>query len=137
MGFVAHAGSRTAGPCYPDDACERSGRSRRSRGACARRLSHDCPPGNSPGCRVLTGSHAATHAQVPDGDAIILLVEDDPLLRVLSARALRRYGYQVLEAEGGLMLLRGAISVILSAERHNFELGSQVASHGTEKENAL
>jgi two-component system cell cycle sensor histidine kinase/response regulator CckA len=40
-------------------------------------------------------------AQVPDGDATILLVEDEPLLRDLSARALRRYGYQVLEAEDG------------------------------------
>jgi len=43
--------------------------------------------------------------RAPDGDATILLVEDDPLLRDLSARALRRYGYQVLEAEDGPVAL--------------------------------
>jgi len=50
----------------------------------------------------------APPTQVPEGDATILLVEDDPLLRDLSARALRRYGYQVLEAEDGPIALEMA-----------------------------
>ena len=45
-------------------------------------------------------------AQAPHGDATILLVEDEPLLRDLAGRVLRRYGYHVLEADDGPTALR-------------------------------
>jgi CheY-like chemotaxis protein len=47
-------------------------------------------------------------ALAPPGDATILLVEDDPLLRALAGRVLCGYGYRVLEAEDGPAALRAA-----------------------------
>lgn len=44
------------------------------------------------------------------GNATILLVEDEPLLRSLTARALRTYGYKVLEAADGPAALIAATS---------------------------
>jgi two-component system, cell cycle sensor histidine kinase and response regulator CckA len=50
----------------------------------------------------------------------ILVVEDDPAVRAVAARALKRFGYDVLAAEGGEEALqlarrhRGAINLLLT-----------------------
>jgi two-component system cell cycle sensor histidine kinase/response regulator CckA len=44
--------------------------------------------------------------QVSHGDATILLVEDEPMVRALAGRVLRGYGYHILEAEDGPTALR-------------------------------
>jgi PAS domain S-box-containing protein len=46
--------------------------------------------------------------QIPDGDATILVVEDEPSLRALTVRVLRKHGYHILEAEDGPTALRAA-----------------------------
>jgi PAS domain S-box-containing protein len=46
-------------------------------------------------------SAAGPLVEAPDGDATILLVEDEPQVRNLAGRVLRGYGYHVLEADGG------------------------------------
>jgi two-component system, cell cycle sensor histidine kinase and response regulator CckA len=57
---------------------------------------------------------------IPASHATILLVEDEPLLRDLAARSLRRSGYSVLEADDGPNALQidvahaGAIDLVLS-----------------------
>jgi signal transduction histidine kinase/CheY-like chemotaxis protein len=43
----------------------------------------------------------ADHKQLPRGQETVLLVEDEPTLRTLTARLLRDLGYQVLEASHG------------------------------------
>ena len=54
------------------------------------------------------------------GEGTVLLVEDEPALRALTAEGLKRVGYTVLEASDGLEALkvardyRGVISVVLS-----------------------
>jgi len=58
--------------------------------------------------------------QAPYGDGTILLVEDEPLLRGLAGRVLRRYGYHILEAADGPTALRvsatyaGSIDLLLT-----------------------
>jgi two-component system cell cycle sensor histidine kinase/response regulator CckA len=58
--------------------------------------------------------------QAPYGDGTILLVEDEPLLRRLAGRVLRRYGYHILEAADGPTALRvsatyaGSIDLLLT-----------------------
>jgi PAS domain S-box-containing protein len=58
--------------------------------------------------------------QAPPGDATILLVEDEPLLRSLVGRVLLGYGYRILEAEDGPAALRvadaheGSIDLLLT-----------------------
>jgi two-component system NtrC family sensor kinase len=55
-----------------------------------------------------------------EGTETILLVEDEPALRVLTGMVLRRHGYQVLEAEQGVAALRvwnehsGTIDLLLT-----------------------
>jgi CheY-like chemotaxis protein len=43
-----------------------------------------------------------TIESAPRGDATVLLVEDEPALRVLTAESLKRLGYKVLQAGNGL-----------------------------------
>jgi signal transduction histidine kinase len=58
--------------------------------------------------------------QAPYGDGTILLVEDEPLVRELAGRVLRRYGYHILEAADGPTALRvsatyaGSIDLLLT-----------------------
>jgi len=47
----------------------------------------------------------------PRGSETILVVEDDEIVRKLTCQALRRYGYQVIEAANG-------IEALLSCEKH-------------------
>jgi PAS domain S-box-containing protein len=53
-------------------------------------------------------SDAEPVTQVPNGDATILVVEDEPSLRTLAGRVLRKRGYHILEAEDGPTALRAA-----------------------------
>ena len=62
----------------------------------------------------------ATEEALPKGEGTILLVEDEAPLRVLAAEALKRLGYQVLQAGNGLEALAladahpGPINVLVS-----------------------
>jgi PAS domain S-box-containing protein len=51
-------------------------------------------------------SAASPQREIPHGDATILLVEDELLVRNMSSRILREYGYKVLEAENGSAALQ-------------------------------
>jgi len=75
-------------------------------------------------------------ARLPTGTETILLVEDEPAIRALAARMLRRCGYTVLEAHDGVAAL-GLVQALhsqpihllvtdLSMPRMN---GSQLAIH--------
>jgi signal transduction histidine kinase len=56
-----------------------------------------------PGCaeRASMSSTIAATGRSANGKATILVVEDDPGIRALSSKILRRNGYEVLAAEGG------------------------------------
>jgi CheY-like chemotaxis protein len=51
---------------------------------------------------------AAEQLSVPDGNEVVLVVEDDAAVRELTARTLRQRSYTVLESAGGLDALRVA-----------------------------
>src|SRR5690606_27865088 len=52
------------------------------------------------------GNTSTFPTEVGGTDATILIAEDEPVLRSLTAMILRRYGYRVLEAEDGMEALR-------------------------------
>ena len=51
--------------------------------------------------RVGGTQEGAATAPLREGSATILVVDDEPMIRALTRRALERYGYHVLEAEDG------------------------------------
>jgi CheY-like chemotaxis protein len=51
-------------------------------------------------------TNASDSLAAPQGNATILLIEDDPLVRALAARVLRGYGYVILDADDGPAALR-------------------------------
>jgi two-component system cell cycle sensor histidine kinase/response regulator CckA len=61
-------------------------------------------------------------SSVPHGDETILLVEDDPSLRVLAERLLTGFGYTVLVASGG----QGALTLVREYERKIHLLATDV-----------
>lgn len=70
--------------------------------------------------RSIPVASAVQGAAAPKGDGTILLVEDEPALRVLAAESLRRLGYTVLQAGNGLEALAladqqpGTIDVLIT-----------------------
>jgi two-component system, cell cycle sensor histidine kinase and response regulator CckA len=58
--------------------------------------------------KSVTRSSAPQVGHAPKGDGTVLLVEDEPALRMLAAESLKRLGYQVLQAGNGLEALKVA-----------------------------
>jgi two-component system cell cycle sensor histidine kinase/response regulator CckA len=57
-------------------------------------------------------------APLRQGEAAVLVVDDEPMIRALTRRALERYGYQVLEAEDG----EEALALMASEQGSRVEL---------------
>src|SRR5262249_19831989 len=58
--------------------------------------------------RPAEQAHAAPVQETPAGDGTVLLVEDELSLRTLTAEALQRFGYHVIQAGNGLEALVAA-----------------------------
>lgn len=56
--------------------------------------------------RSIRPARSRRIVQAPEHEARVLLAEDDPDMRALLARALRRIGYSVVEVQDGLALLQ-------------------------------
>ncbi|HEU4564878.1 MAG TPA: PAS domain S-box protein [Gemmatimonadaceae bacterium] len=78
----------------------------------------------------------AAHCSLPRGSETVLLVEDEPSVRVAARRILEMHGYRVVEAEHGLDALRrreelgGGVDLLLTdvvmPEMGGFELASRL-----------
>jgi nitrogen-specific signal transduction histidine kinase/ActR/RegA family two-component response regulator len=95
---------------------------------------------------TVLSEEAPTHPTPPSslrgGSETVLLVEDEELVRSLTARVLREQGYNVIEAAGGAAALRlarehhGEIALVLTdvimPGMSGFELGERLRAHEPE-----
>ena len=79
------------------------------------------PRGEGPRMTERSKAHPARPVTVPGTDPVVLVVEDEALLRAMIRRLLEREGYSVLEAENGadaLRLLEGSAGRTVESGAH-------------------